>query len=605
VANPKLPEILISLPPPCAVVVIVVMQWTDGVFTHLLRKILANVRGEDKQRHWIVFDGDVDPEWAENLNSVLDENRVLTLPNGERLRLSSNVRIIMEVQSLQYATLASVSRCGMVWFSEDTLPLVDIFQHKLNDMSIAERDGESGASEGVSETVPAAQTSCINALQRFLGADEIIYKAVLTAEALPHVMATTRVQMVHSVFALLARGVSLVLEYNESHPDFPKTDEQIAAFMGKWTLYSLLWGLGSSMYLAGRLELSAMLCRASTVAVPSRLDASHGADSGLSGDALDLSTPSLLDYEVQINDGAWHLWKERVPAIDIEPHQVLDTDVIVPTVDTVRHAHVLEGWLEHHVPVVLCGPPGSGKTMSLIAVVQSSGKYDMASLNFSSATTPSLILKTFEQYCEVHSTRRGLVMSPRVPNKWLVVFCDEINLPANDNYGTQTVITFMRQLVEQRGFWRPSDNQWVHVERVQFVGACNPPTDAGRVVMSDRFLRHTPVLLVDYPAPESLMQIYGTFVRALLKVQPVMRAHTEPLTQAMVASYEVNRKRFTADQQPHYVYSPRELSRWTRALFKAVQSADGMKLEDLVRLWLHEGYRLFQDRLVTAEERQW
>jgi dynein heavy chain 1 len=580
------------------------------VFTHLLRKILANVRGEDKQRHWIVFDGDVDPEWAENLNSVLDDNRVLTLPNGERLRLPSNVRVIMEVQSLQYATLASVSRCAMVWFSEDTLRLVDIFQHKLRSLDSVSAGGGGGGSsndsstEGLSDAASPAKARCLCALQKFLGSGEIVESAVLAAEALPHVMTTTRVQMVNSVFALLARGVSLLLEYNEGHPDFPKTDEQIDAWMGKWTLYSLLWGLGSSMYFAGRLELSAMLCRTSTVAVPSRLEMGHGAGA-TGGDALDLSTPSLLDYEVQINDGAWHLWKERVPAIDIEPHQVLDTDVIVPTVDTVRHADVLEGWLASHVPVVLCGPPGSGKTMSLIAVVQSSGKYDMASLNFSSATTPSLILKTFEQYCEVRSTRRGVVMSPRVPSKWVVVFCDEINLPANDNYGTQTVITFMRQLVEQKGFWRASDNVWVHVERIQFVGACNPPTDAGRVVMSSRFLRHTPVLLVDYPAPESLLQIYGTFVKALLKVQPVMRAHTEPLTQAMVASYEANRKHFTADQQPHYVYSPRELSRWTRALFKAVQSADGMRLEDLVRLWLHEGYRLFQDRLVTAEERQW
>ena len=47
------------------------LEWTDGVFTCLLRQVLANVRGERDRAQWIVFDGDVDPEWAENLNSVL------------------------------------------------------------------------------------------------------------------------------------------------------------------------------------------------------------------------------------------------------------------------------------------------------------------------------------------------------------------------------------------------------------------------------------------------------------------------------------------------------------------------------------------------------
>uniref|UniRef100_A0A1X7SM06 Uncharacterized protein n=1 Tax=Amphimedon queenslandica TaxID=400682 RepID=A0A1X7SM06_AMPQE len=69
------------------------------------------------------FVRDIDPEWVENLNSVLDDNKLLTLPNGERLSIPPNVRIMFEVQYLKFATLAPVSRCGMVWFSEDVLTL--------------------------------------------------------------------------------------------------------------------------------------------------------------------------------------------------------------------------------------------------------------------------------------------------------------------------------------------------------------------------------------------------------------------------------------------------------------------------------------------------
>lgn len=58
-------------------------------------------------------------------------------------------------------------------------------------------------------------------------------------------------------------------------------------------------------------------------------------------------------------------------------------------------------------------------------------------LNFSSATTPELMLKTFDHYCEYRRTPNGVVLAPVQLGKWLVVFCDEINLPDMDKYGEQ------------------------------------------------------------------------------------------------------------------------------------------------------------------------
>ena len=90
-----------------------------AITRNIIFRIIDNVRGELDKRQWIIFDGDVDPEWVENLNSVLDDNKLLTLPNGERLSIPPNVRMIFEVSDLKYATLATVSRCGMVWFSDE------------------------------------------------------------------------------------------------------------------------------------------------------------------------------------------------------------------------------------------------------------------------------------------------------------------------------------------------------------------------------------------------------------------------------------------------------------------------------------------------------
>ncbi|CAH7673722.1 hypothetical protein PPACK8108_LOCUS8608 [Phakopsora pachyrhizi] len=66
-----------------------------------LEGFIGNVRGKDAKQHWIIFDGDVDPKWVENLNSVLDNNKLLTLPSRERLNLPDNVQIMFKVKSLK------------------------------------------------------------------------------------------------------------------------------------------------------------------------------------------------------------------------------------------------------------------------------------------------------------------------------------------------------------------------------------------------------------------------------------------------------------------------------------------------------------------------
>jgi dynein heavy chain 2 len=84
-------------------------EWSDGVLTAAARKV---VKEPLEQRSWIICDGDVDPEWIESLNSVLDDNRLLTMPNGERIQFANNVNFIFECHSLEFASPATVSRCG-------------------------------------------------------------------------------------------------------------------------------------------------------------------------------------------------------------------------------------------------------------------------------------------------------------------------------------------------------------------------------------------------------------------------------------------------------------------------------------------------------------
>lgn len=77
--------------------------------------------------------------WIENLNTVMDDTKILCLGSGERIKLNDTIKIIFEIDDLKSVSPATISRCGITYFEPSNITykeLIDPYFKKFEEKDI-------------------------------------------------------------------------------------------------------------------------------------------------------------------------------------------------------------------------------------------------------------------------------------------------------------------------------------------------------------------------------------------------------------------------------------------------------------------------------------
>ncbi|KAJ3590899.1 hypothetical protein NHX12_008847 [Muraenolepis orangiensis] len=516
-------------------------EWADGVLTHSARQV---VREPQEVSSWIVCDGDIDPEWIESLNSVLDDNRLLTMPSGERIQFGPNVNFLFETHDLSCASPATISRMGMIFLSdEDT------------DVGALVKSWLSGQPE-----------DCRANLENWLG--DYFHRA------LDWVLKQNAFVVETSLVGTVLNGLSHL---------------GAVAERGRF-LVGLLRGLGGNLQLKTRQAFAKELLSWAREDPPDHkkpLDTFYDPDTG-----------RLAAYVLQRPDG---LSLEQLSHTHTLPViQTVDAQRGLQGFYQWLTA-------THRQPFMVVGPEGCGKGMLLRYAFSTLRSTQVAVVHCSAQTSSRHVLQKLSQTCLLLSSNTGRAYRPK-DRESLVLYLKDINLPKPDKWGTSNLIAFLQQVLTYQGFydenleWVGLEN--IQIVASMSTGgavgrhALTPRFSSIVRICTIDYPEREQLQIICSAYLQPVLQ-HGLGDQA--SWANAGKAHQ--LAGSLVQVYEQVKAKFTVDDHSHYLFTPCILTQWVLSLLRYDLTAAHANVTDSVLgVVASEARRLFRDRLVSSKD---
>ncbi|XP_032831905.2 dynein axonemal heavy chain 9 isoform X1 [Petromyzon marinus] len=527
-------------------------EWKDGLFSTIMRD-LANISHDGPK--WIVLDGDIDPMWIESLNTVMDDNKVLTLASNERIPLNPTMRLLFEISHLRTATPATVSRAGILYINQADL----------------------GWNPPVSSWVDGREVQ-----------SERANLSILFDKYLPMCLDTLRTRFKkiipipeQSMVQMLCHLLECLLTPTNAPPDSPKELYEL------YFVFAAVWAFGGAMFqdqlVDYRTEFSKWwVTEFKTIKFPSQ--------------------GTVFDYYIDPESKKFEQWTKLIPKFELDPEIPLQA-CMVHTMETMRVRFLMDLLMERRRPVMLVGGAGTGKSVLVGDKLSAldGDAYAVKNVPFNYYTTSAMLQAVLEKPLE---KKAGRNYGPPGTRR-LVYFVDDMNMPEVDAYGTVQPHTLIRQHLDYNHWYDRQKLSLKEIHNVQYVACMNPT--AGSFTINSRLQRHFCVFALSFPGSEALSSIYSSilgqhlrgssFPAALQKTVPALVGLALALHQKVSSAFLPTAVKF------HYIFNLRDLSNIFQGILFSTPECIKVP-QDLMKLYLHESNRVYRDKMLEEKDFQ-
>lgn len=187
----------------------------------------------------------------------------------------------------------------------------------------------------------------------------------------------------------------------------------------------------------------------------------------------------------------------------------------------------------------------------------------------------------------------------------LVAFIDDLNMPKKSPFGFLPPLELLKLWVDN-GFWYDRVKCEVREVRDMQILAAMAPPGGGRNLFSQRIMACFSTICITAPSSQQLHRIFSTLLTAhLANFDETIRPLSDPIALASVSVYQqIVQTLLPTPSNVHYLFNTRDLAKIIQGVMQSTKAYYDSK-DSLLALWCHETCRVVQDRMWSADDKQW